>query len=85
MADGSEGVRVVDSFENPERDRCVDIFVRQDGSFGFEEWRREPEEPGRWFRARYHAHAVFASPADAVVAARASVPWFGDLARGPGT
>ena len=30
------------------------------GSFGFQEWRREPEDPGRWFRTGYHSHAVFA-------------------------
>lgn len=67
---------VVDSFENPQRDRCVDIFRRADGSFGFEEWRREPEEPGRWFRARYHSHAVYASPLEACAAARELVAWF---------
>ena len=79
MADWLAGGAVLESVENGERDRCVDIFRRPDGSFGFEEWRREPEEPGRWFRARYHSHLVFASQAAAVAAAKAGVGWFGAL------
>ncbi|HEY2564091.1 MAG TPA: hypothetical protein VGI44_10300, partial [Acidimicrobiales bacterium] len=27
-------------------DRCVDIFSRPDGTFGFEEFRRDPEDMG---------------------------------------
>ncbi len=72
----SAAMRVIDSFENDTRDRCVDIFVRQDGSYGFEEWRREPEDPGRWFRTRYHAHAQFATAAAAIAAARIAIAWF---------
>ncbi len=67
---------VIDSFENAQRDRCVDIFRRPDGTHGFEEWRREPEDPGRWFRARYYSDAVYATPHDACVAARELVAWF---------
>lgn len=71
--------RVVDSIENLEKDYCVDIFVRDDGTFGFEEWRREPEDPGKWYRARYYASAVYRSAADAVADARLKVEWFGAL------
>ena len=67
---------VVDSFENPERDRCVDVFMRTDGTYGYEEWRREPEDPGRWYRARYFAAAVFASAELAVADACRQVAWF---------
>ena len=72
--------RVIASVENPEKDHCVDLFVRADGSFGFEEWRREPEDPGKWYRARYHAAAVFASPQLALAEARRRVPWLAGLA-----
>jgi len=27
-------------------DRCVDVFARPDGTFGFEEFRRDPEDMG---------------------------------------
>ena len=35
---------VVASIENPQHDRCVDVFTRPDGSFGFEEFRRDAED-----------------------------------------
>lgn len=72
--------RLVTSFENPERDRCVDVFSRDDGSFGFEEWRREPEDPGNWYRTHYYAAAVYVTAAEAISDARVKVPWFGALA-----
>ena len=71
--------RVVDSVENAERDRCVDTFVRDDGSYGFQEWRREPEDPGRWYRTGYHSHAVFADADLARRAARAAIAWFAHM------
>jgi hypothetical protein len=38
--------RVLASLENLYGDRCVDVYVRADGSFGFEEFRRDPEDCG---------------------------------------
>ena len=38
--------KVMESFENDLEDRCVDFFVRDDGTFGFEEYRRDHEEGG---------------------------------------
>lgn len=72
-------ITLVASYENPERDRCVDLFARDDGSFGFEEWRREPEDAGNWYRARYYASTIYATAAEALSEARAKVPWFGAL------
>lgn len=37
---------VLTSIETPDRQRCVDLFQRQDGTFGFEELRRDPEDMG---------------------------------------
>ncbi len=34
------------SIENFEHDRCVDLFSRPDGSYGFEEFRRDVEDGG---------------------------------------
>ena len=71
--------RVIDSIENPEKDHCVDIFVRDDGSYGFEEWRRDSEDPGNWYRARYYSKAVYAAADQARAAARLKVEWYGEL------
>lgn len=46
---------VLASIENAESDRCVDVFRRPDGSFGFEEFRRDPEDAGAWTPVAYFA------------------------------
>ena len=39
---------VLESIENGEHDRCVDLFRRPDASWGFEEFRRDVEDAGAW-------------------------------------
>ncbi len=46
---------VFDSIENRQHDRCVDLFRRPDGSFGFEEFRRDVEDAGNWLGAAVKA------------------------------
>ena len=73
---------VLDSIENGEHDRCVDIFRRPDGTFGFEEFRRDPEDMGAWTPVRYFSGAAFADRTGAEAAARSSVPWLDQLPSG---
>lgn len=56
-------------------DRCVDIFRRPDGTFGFEEFRRDPEDMGSWTAVAYYSVREYATEADTIAAARAAVPW----------
>jgi hypothetical protein len=70
---------VLASLENFERDRCVDLFRRPDGSFGFEEFRRDPEDAGAWTPVRFYAGRSFASRENALAAAKAIVAWLRDL------
>lgn len=63
-------------------DRCVDIFVRPDGSFGFEEFRRDPEDMGAWTPVAYYSAREFGSEQDAVAAARDAVLWLADVLDG---
>jgi hypothetical protein len=56
-------------------DRCVDIFSRPDGTFGFEEFRRDPEDMGAWTPVAYYSERGFSTADDALAAARAAVPW----------
>jgi hypothetical protein len=58
-------------------DRCVDIFLRPDGTFGFEEFRRDPEDRGAWTPVAYFSGQEYASEQD-----RARVPWLGDVLDG---
>lgn len=69
---------VLSSPSTPAVDRCVDIFRRPDGTFGFEEFRRDPEDMGGWTPIAYYSVREFTTEADAVAAARAAVPWLSD-------
>ena len=42
---------VLASHQTLEADRCVDVFSRPDGTFGFEEFRRDPEDMGHGRRS----------------------------------
>lgn len=68
---------VVDSIENGEHNRCVDLFRRLDGTFGFEEFRRDAEDGGAWTPVAYFCTAVFASAAAGREAAGRAVAWLG--------
>jgi hypothetical protein len=69
---------VLSSIETPEGDRCVDIFERENGTFGFEEWRRDPESASGWFAIGFHADKVFESQDAALADARVRVTWLVD-------
>jgi hypothetical protein len=56
-------------------DRCVDIFLRPDGTFGFEEFRRDPEDMGAWTPVAYFSSRAFPTEDEARAAARDAVPW----------
>jgi len=58
-------------------DRCVDIFLRPDGSYGFEEFRRDPEDGGVWTPIAYFSSRRYDAEDAALAAARAAVPWLG--------
>jgi hypothetical protein len=62
---------------------CVDIFERADGSFGFEQFRRDPEDSGPWTRISALAEQRFPSIDAAIAGARRQLTWFDQLiARG---
>ena len=67
--------KVLNSVENPFGDFCVDIFVRPDGTFGFDEYRRDPEDNGRWQCLHRFGGLVFDSTHDALAHAKSAVPW----------
>jgi hypothetical protein len=72
---------VFDSVENAEHDRCVDLFRRPEGSFGFEEFRRDVEDAGAWTPVAYYSAAAYPSQEAATGAAIKLVAWFGDALR----
>lgn len=66
---------VVRSIETPEGDRCVDLFMRPDGTFGFEAFRRDPEDLGGWTPVAYHSAATYETEAAALTAATNRCTW----------
>ena len=73
---------VLRSIENGEHDRCVDLFRRPDGSFGFDEFRRDVEDAGAWTPVAYHSGAAYSSMDDALGAAVKVVAWLGRAVKG---
>jgi len=66
---------VLASYQTSEADRCVDVFSRPEGTFGFEEFRRDPEDMGVWTPAAFYSRQEFRSIAAAKTAAGLAVPW----------
>jgi hypothetical protein len=66
------------SIENLEDDRCVDLFTRPDGSYGFEEFRRDVEDAGDWTPVQYYSGSAHTSREAALAAAMQSVSWLAD-------
>src|SRR5271170_3829663 len=69
------------SIENFEHDRCVDLFSRPDGTHGFEEFRRDPEDRGDWTPVQYYSGGVYSSREAALAAAQQLVAWLAEAIR----
>ena len=70
---------VLASHQTDEGNRCVDVFSRPGGTFGFEEFRRDPEDMGAWTPVSYFSGREYPTEEDAVAEAIRSVAWLGPL------
>jgi hypothetical protein len=75
---------VLASLENDDGSCCVDLFRRPDGTFGYEEFRRDPEDRGLWTPMRFASVLSFPSLEEARAAADVAVKWLGDRSRQSG-
>jgi hypothetical protein len=76
---------VLRSIENRHHDRCVDLFRRPDGTFGFEEFRRDVEDAGTWTPVQFYSGAVWATETAALSAASRAVVWLEEAITATGT
>ena len=57
---------------------CVDIFRRPDGRFGFNEFRRDPEDTRGWYSIGHFSERRFDSAEAAMQDAVTQVHWLAD-------
>lgn len=62
------------SLEDREGLRCIDV-VEAGGSYGFKEFRRDPEDGGRWSIVADYSDRRYDSREDALAAAARAVGW----------
>jgi hypothetical protein len=67
------------SHQTDEGNRCVDIFSRPDGTYRFEEFRRDPEDMGAWTPVSYFSGREYPTESEVLAAARSAVSWLGPL------
>lgn len=67
--------KVYRSIEAPGGQLCIDIFCRPDGSWGFEEYRRDPEDGRGWYATGRYGEQRLESRDEAEARARALCPW----------
>ena len=70
---------VLVSHQTAQADRCVDLFSRPDGTFGFEEFRRDPEDMGSWTPVSHFSGLEYPTAPDALASATTAVPWLGSV------
>jgi hypothetical protein len=66
---------VVATMHSNDGDRCVKVVKRSDGTFGLDEYRRDPEDAGGWTFVRSAAQANYPTGEKAAAAARAGFGW----------
>jgi len=66
---------VLKSINIEDESRCVDIFIRHDGTFGFEEFRRDIEDARGWFPVGFYGDQVFDSEQLALDEAVTAIVW----------
>jgi len=70
---------VLVSFEDGFQSLCVDVFRREDGTFGYEEFRGEADGASRWQSLHRYGHLSFATGDEALANATAAVHWLKDV------
>lgn len=66
---------VLNSIETDTGLCCVDIFRREDLSFGFEEYRRDPKDSRGWQLAGGYSEQRYQTQDQALDSAMTCVPW----------
>jgi hypothetical protein len=71
----------VKSIASQDQTRCIDIVSDGAGRFIVKEFRRDPEDGGRWTLVADHSAKSYGSEAEAIDAMRRELPWLFAMAR----
>lgn len=66
---------VVDGIESGDHTLCVDFFEHPSGGFGFEHFRADPEDGGRWTAVGGFSRLRFPTLMAAARSAAQAIPW----------
>ena len=66
---------VIRSINNSDQSLCVDIFKRNDNTFGFEEYRRDKETYEGWYKVNIYEHNIYLTEKEAFANACKYIHW----------
>jgi hypothetical protein len=69
-------VTVIQSIEDADGLRCVDLIAHPDGTFAFKEFRRDPEDGGRWTLIADYSALNCVTKDEAWQRATVAIGWF---------
>lgn len=70
--------KVMRSLNSEDGSLCVDLFLRPDGTFGYEEFRRDVEDGRGWFPIGFFGEKIFSRREDAWREAITTISWLPD-------
>ena len=67
---------VINSINNDDNNLCIDFFIRNNNTFGYQEYRKDPENTSEWYRIGNYDYKVFSNKDDAYNDAKKTIVWF---------
>ena len=67
---------VINSINNDNNNLCIDFFIRKNKTFGYQEYRKDPENISGWYRIGNYDYKVFSNKDDAYLDAKRTIVWF---------
>ena len=63
------------SIEDPSGTHCIDLFSHPDNTITAKQFRRDPEDEGRWSLIADYSSIHYLTESDAIASLSNSVPW----------
>ena len=70
---------VIRSINNNDESLCVDLFKREDNTFGFDEYRRDKETNEGWYKIHSYGHNIYLTEQEAYDNAYKNILWLSKI------